>query len=250
MISPVRFVAASLLGCFLMFSVGARAAEVTVLCSVALETVLREAVPPYEKATGDRVIVTYASSAPLKARIDGGAAFDVAVLTPGMIADLVTGGVVDGVSVRTVAVANVGIAVRSGAVLPDISTAAAMKAALLAAPSVASSVAGQSRVGFLAALKTLGIVDEVNAKTKIISVGSTGEAVARGEAAIAVQLMPELLAVVGLDVVGPFPAELQMPVVLTGGVRCGAAGAAGAFVAYLGTPEVARVIRAKGMEPG
>lgn len=248
----VRLAASLLFAVCVAFGGRARAADVTVLCSNALESVLREVVAPYEAASGDRVLLTIASSAPLKARIEGGAGFDVAVLTPGMIAELVGAGLVDGASVRTLAVANIGIAVRRGAIRPDIGTVEAVKAALLAVPSVASSVAGQSRVGFLAALTTLGIMDEVNAKTRIISVGSTGAAVVRGEAEMAVQLMPELLAVAGLDVVGPLPAGLQMPVVLTAGVGVASkvGGAAGAFVAFMGTAEVVRVIRAKGMEPG
>lgn len=248
----VRWAAAWLVLVCVVFGGGARAAEVTVLCSNALESVLREVVGPYEAASGDRLVLTIASSAPLKARIEGGAAFDVAVLTPGMIAELVGAGVVDGASVRTLAVANIGIAVRLGAKRPDIGTAEAVKASLLATASVASSAAGQSRVGFLAALKTLGIADEVNAKTLIVTAGSTGAAVARGEAEMAVQLMPELLAVAGLDVVGALPAGLQMPVVLTAGVGVASkvGGAAGAFVGYLGSAEVVRVIRAKGMEPG
>ena len=250
--TAVRFAAVAALAAGALVAIPVRAAEVVVLCSTALQSLLTELAPQYETATGDRLVVTYGSSAPLKAGIEGGTWFDVAILTPGMIADLAKAGLVAEGSATTLARANVGIAVRKGMPRPDIATADALKATLLATPSLASNVAGQSRVGLLAALDKLGIAAEVNAKTRIITAGSTGEAVARGEAEIAVQLIPELMAVAGLDVVGPFPAPLQSPVVLTAGVSAAAKQAAGgrALIAFLAAPDRAPLIRAKGLEPG
>ncbi len=230
----------------------ARSAELVVLCSRALEPVLAELAPEYEKATGDKLEVIYDSAAPLKVRIEGGAAFDVTILTPEMVADLSKAGKIVPGSAKTLARANIGVAVRKGAARPDISTPEALKAALLGTPSLASSAAGQSRVGLLAALDKLGIAAEVNAKTKIISQGSTGAAVMRGEAELAVQLIPELQSVAGLDVVGPFPAALQSPVVLAAGIGTAAkeAARAQALIVFLASPDRSAFIRAKGMEPG
>ncbi len=247
-----RWAAHAALAACLLAATPARATEIVVLCSTALQSTLTELTPQYQAATGDKLIVTYQSSAPLKTSIETGTAFDVAILTPAMIADLAKSGRVIQGSARTLARANIGIAVQKGAPKPDISTPNAFKAALLAAHSVASSVAGQSRVGLLAALDKLGIAAEVNVKTKLITTGSTGEAVARGEAELAVQLIPELQAVAGLDVVGPFPAGLQSPVVLTAGVAAAAKAptSAARLVAYLASPDRADLIRAKGLEPG
>ena len=228
----------------------AQAAELVILCSTALQSVLLVLAPDYEAATGDTLIVTYGSSAPLKTAIEGGAQFDVAILTPGLIADLTKAGRVVAGSATTLAKANIGIAVRKGAPRPDIATPEALKAALLATPSLASSAAGQSRVGFLAALDKLGIASEVNAKTKIITVGSTGEAVARGDAELAIQLIPELRAVAGLDVVGALPALLQSPVVISAGIAAAAKDPARsqAFVTYLASPDRRTVLSAKGVD--
>ena len=230
----------------------ARAADLVVFCSNALQSTLTDLVPDFEKATGKRLLVTYASSAPLKTRIDGGDAFDVAILTPSMIADLGKTGKAAAASIQTIAKAEVALAIRKGAPRPDIATPEGLKAALLATPSLASSAAGQSRVALLAVLDTLGIAAEVNAKTKLITAGSAGEALLHGEAEMAVQLMPELMAVPGIDVAGPFPPSLQNPVILTAAIATAAKDPAGAaaLLAFLASPDAIRVMRAKGLTPG
>jgi molybdate transport system substrate-binding protein len=55
----------------------------------------------------------------------------------------------------------------------------------------------------------------------------------------------------GLELVGPFPAELQQHVVYMAAVAADSrdAGAAKAFIDYLQTPDAAAIIKAKGMEP-
>ncbi|SDA28103.1 molybdate transport system substrate-binding protein [Methylobacterium sp. UNC378MF] len=232
-------------------AVNAHAAEVTVLCSQGLKTALVELVPQFEQASGDRLNVTYDTSAILKAQIEAGKAFDVVVLTPPLIAALIQQGkVLDGTA-TTLARTGVGLAVKKGAARPDIAFAEALKRALISAGSVAYSTSGASGAVFAAALQKLGIADEVKARGKAIPNGLTGDVVARGEADLAVQLMPELMSVSGVDVVGPFPAEVQSFVVLTGGTSATADKArAGAFLEFLKAPAAAAIIRAKGLEPG
>jgi molybdate transport system substrate-binding protein len=116
---------------------------------------------------------------------------------------------------------------------------------------VAYSTSGASGAVFAAALQKLGIADAVKARGRAIPNGLTGDVVARGEADLAVQLMPELMAVSGVDVVGPFPPELQSSVVLTGGISATADKArAEAFLAFLRSPAAAAIMRARGLEPG
>jgi molybdate transport system substrate-binding protein len=242
--------------CLLAISVwslatNAHAADVTVLCSQALKTALDELIPHFERASGNRLVATYDTSAILKAQIETGKPFDVVVLTPPLILALIQQGkVVDG-SATTLARTGVGLAVRKGAARPDIGSAEALKQALTRAESVAYSTSGASGAVFAAALQKLGVADAVKARGRAIPNGLTGDVVARGEADLAVQLMPELMAVSGVDVVGPFPPELQSSVVLTGGISATADKArAEAFLAFLRSPAAAAIMRARGLEPG
>lgn len=228
-----------------------QAADITVLCSQGLKTALDELIPQFERTSGDRLVVTYDTSAILKAQIDNGRPFDVVVLTPPLITALIQQGkILDGTA-TTLARTGVGLAVKKGAARPDIGSAEALKQALTSAGSVAYSTSGASGAVFAAALQKLGIADEVKARGKAIPNGLTGDVVARGEADLAVQLMPELMSVSGVDVVGPFPAEVQSFVVLTGGTSVTADKARSeAFLAFLKSSAAAAIIRAKGLEPG
>lgn len=242
--------------CLLAISVwgiatNAHSADVTVLCSQGLKTALDELAPQFERATGDHLIVAYDTSAILKAQVEAGKQFDVVVVTPILITALIQQGKVADGTATTLARTGVGVAVKKGAARPDIGSAEALKQALTSAGSVAYSTSGASGAVFAAALQKLGIADEVKARGRAIPNGLTGDVVARGEADLAVQLMPELLSVSGVDVVGPFPAGVQSFVVLTGGISTTADKArAKAFLAFLKAPAAAAIIRAKGLEPG
>ena len=128
----------------------------------------------------------------------------------------------------------------------------ALKRALLAAKSIAYTATGQSGSYFAGLIEKLGIAAEVKAKARIPAGGSTGELVAKGEAEMAVQQIPELMATAGVELVGPLPKEVQLITGFSAGVSTTAKqpDAASALIRFLSTPEAARVIRAKGMEPG
>jgi len=235
-----------------LISTNAYAADVVVLCSQGLKTALEELRPQFEAATGDHLIITYDTSAMLKTQVEAGTPFDVLVLTPALIKALIQQGKVADGTAATLARTGVGIAVKKGAARPDIGSTEALERTLSDARSVAYSTSGASGMVFAAALQKLGIADEVKAKGKAIPNGLTGEVVARGEADLAVQLMPELMSVSGVDVVGPFPPEVQSFVVLTGGIAAATANKAQAeaFFTFLKSPPATTVIRAKGLEPG
>src|SRR5262249_44829753 len=126
------------------------------------------------------------------------------------------------------------------------------KQTILNAKSVAYTTTGQSGQHFLSVLEKLGIADEVKAKSKTIPQGDVATLVTKGEADIAVQLIPELSSVAGVEVVGQLPAELQCYIVMAGGIGTNAkdSNAVQAFMQFLATPAAVSVIKAKGMEPG
>jgi molybdate transport system substrate-binding protein len=212
---------------------------------------LRALGPCFETASGYPLAVRYATSATLAREIAAGAAFDVALLTQAAIADLVAQGRIRAGSNAVIARSVVGIAVLAGTPKPDIATPASLKQALLAASSVAYTTEGASGIHFTAVLERLGIAAEVAAKARLQPGGLVAERVVRGEAALAVQQMSELVAVAGVDIVGPLPPQLQHETVFAMGIAAAtpALDAARQFCDLLAARETAPLIAAAGLLP-
>jgi len=150
-----------------------------------------------------------------------------------------------------VARVGMGVAVRSGAPRPDISTPEALKRTLLEARSIASIPA--SAAGYLLAdvYQRLGIADAMKAKIKPQPTpAKIVESVASGETELGV-FLTNVLTAPGVDLVGPFPRDVQRELAYTAAAAASAkeADAAGKFIAFLRSPAAAAVIKAKGMTP-
>src|SRR5258706_1538360 len=227
----------------------AGAAEIRLLSSTGMRSVLIEVLPEFERASGHKVAVAYDTGNLLLTRIQGGESADVVVLTGPTMDELAKSGRVSGARVD-LARSGVGVAVRAGAAKPDIRTVEALKRALLAAKSVAYTTTGASGVYFAGLIERLGIAEQVKAKAKTQPGGTVGELVAKGEAQLAGQQIPELKAGKGVELVGPLPAEIQYYTVFPAAVLKDAKqpAAAASPGKFLTTPGVARGMQAKGME--
>jgi len=228
-----------------------RSADVEVLSGGAMRRFLIEAVPLFEQSSGARDAMRFGLTRDVKAEIEAGAAFDVALLPRPAIDGLVAAGKI-AVGTPTDAVRSVvGLMVRTGAPKPDIGTVDAFKKALRAAKSISYSK-GPSGLYVAELLERLGLAAEMSDKT-VFAVGRpVGAVVAGGEAEIGMQQIIENQPVEGAHLVGPLPSELVNFVLYTAGLARGVGqnGSASAFVTFLASPRAVRIIRAKGMEPG
>lgn len=227
------------------------AAEVRVTSSTGLNAVIAELVSLFETTSGHKVSLgTPALAADVAKRIEAGEAMDVAVLNPSFAKTLIAAGkIADGSSVDFVRL-GIGVAVRAGDPRPDISTADALKQAVLNAKSV-TYTRGGSGVHFEALLGGWGILDQIKSKAKQVSGGEAIPAVARGEIELGIDVMPQIVSVAGVDLVGPLPPDLQNYVVLTAVILSTARepAAARSFVDFLKGPAAASAMKARGMEP-
>jgi molybdate transport system substrate-binding protein len=228
----------------------AQAAEIKVLASTAVKTVLEELGPQFEKATGNKVAFAFAPAAVLKKQIDQGAIFDIAILTRPLTDGLAGEGKID-MTRTTIAHAGIGVAIHKGAPKPDIGTTVAFKRALLSAKSVGFTAAGASGVYLKTLFEKLGIADELKPKLKLLQ-GGAGEAAANGEVEIGMTQISEILPYANAELVGPLPSDIQSYTYFTAGVSVASkeADAAKAFIKFLAAPAALTVIKAKGMEPG
>jgi molybdate transport system substrate-binding protein len=236
------------------YSATAHSAEIKVLSSVALHAVMEDLVPQFERATGHKLAIQFGAAAALKRRIDAGEVSDVAILTPPLIDELIKQGKIAPDTRADIARSGMGVAVRAGAPKPDISSVDAFKKALIAAKSIGytdPALGGLSGVYTAGLLERLGIAAKMKPKTKLTSnaAHALAEAIARGEVEIGLIQMSEIVPEPGLQLVGPFPPELQNFSVFTAGVLANSKEpeAGRALIKFLVSPAALTVIRAKGM---
>jgi molybdate transport system substrate-binding protein len=212
---------------------------------------LRELIPQFERATGHKVVISNEPGKLMLERIRRGDTGDLLLTGSGVIEELAKEGHIVRGSERTLARCGVGVAVRRGVPKPDISSVEAFKRALIDAKSVAHTTSGASGIHLMRVIDEFGIASTVKAKARTQPGGLVGEILARGEADLAVQQIPELLAVDGIDFVGPLPPELQVTSVVSAALftRASQPAAARALLDYLSSPAAARAYKASGLEP-
>lgn len=226
--------------------------ELKVMTSNALRTVFSELVPAFERAHGIRIAATYDPAKRVQKRIAAGETADVAVSNLPAIERMINEGVLDAASRCDFARYGIGVAVKAGATKPDIGTVDAFKRALLDARSIACTIDGTSGMYFSQLIERLGIADAVNAKASRQSGGLCAEQLLDGRADIAIQQVPELLAVrSGIELCGSLPADIQNPSLLSAGVfKSSTQTEVGrTLINFLATPETARAFKAAGFDP-
>ena len=231
------------------------AADLTVFSTIGVQGAMEELVPQFERTSGNKVLVTWATAPMLVKRIQSGETADVMILNLAGISTMIEKGRIAPNSEITIASSAVAIAVKANAPKPDISTPEALKKTLLNAKSISytdPNAGGASGIYFATLLERMGIAAEINAKTIYPPPGGySGHFLLTGQAELAVQQKPELLHIVGTEIVGLLPGDLNMVTVFAAGVSVDTrkGEAANAFVKFLHSVEAAAVFMAKGLNP-
>ncbi|HET7165967.1 MAG TPA: molybdate ABC transporter substrate-binding protein [Pseudolabrys sp.] len=231
------------------------AAEVKVFSTIGVQAALEELAPKFERASGHKLNITWATAAILVKRVQAGETADLMVLTKQSLDALTKDGKASEGADAAFASSGMAVVVKKGAAKPDISTPDAYKKALLEAKTIAYSdpaAGGTSGVFFAKTLERMGIAEQMKAKTKHPPPsGNSAVLVANGEADLAIQQAPEVMSVAGIDVIGSPPGDLNNITVYAAGIGAGSqqAEAANALIKFLHTPEAVAVFREKGLKP-
>jgi len=229
----------------------ASAADIQVLCSLGLKAVFEELAPQFERASGNKVVVKFGLASQFKQQIEAGEAFDVAILTPPMIDDLIKSGKLTADTRAIIAKTGLAIMIKAGAKKPDVGTTDSFKKALLGAQGIAFAKEGASGVAFTALIERLGMAETLKSKLKPTASGDeVNSLVVGGGAQFGILPLSEILPVKGAELGGMFPADVQSYITMAtaAGSKAKQTMAARDLIKFLTAPAALPVIKAKGME--
>ena len=228
----------------------ARADDIHVVSSGGFAAAYKELAPAFERATGDTLIPAWGPSMGATAdavpqRLARHEPIDVVIMVGYALDKLVADGTIAPADHEELAQSGIGVVVKAGAPHPDISTPEALKAALLAAPSIAYSDSASGVYIQNDMFKKLGIEVEMRGKARMIPAEPVGQVVARGEAALGFQQISELQPIHGIDLVGPLPPGAQQITIFSAGVLNDAPHKAAALklIHFLASPASTDAIR-------
>jgi len=243
---------AAVIGLAMALAPAAQAAELRVLAGGAMTSVWADLQPKYEQASGHKLEIFFGTTPNLIKEATSGKVFDLGIVPVEVMQDAAARARFAAGATIDVARVGLGVAVRAGAARPDITTPDTLKASLIRAQSIATLPASAAGAQVMKTFERLGVSDAIKGKLQAKAApAEVVQAVAKGEAELGVFLV-NVLTAPGLDVVGPFPAELQQEIVFTAAPARDTthAEAAKALIAYLKSPEAIAIIKARGMTPG
>jgi molybdate transport system substrate-binding protein len=230
----------------------AQQADLQVLATFGMQGAMEKILPEYKRASGQNVSIEYEESAVMQQQITAGKVFDLAILVPQIIDDLIRSGQIKAGTRTDLAKTSIGIGVRSGAPRRDIRTAEAVKETLLSARSITFAKVGSATPVIEKMIQSLGIATVINPRiVRMDQSGRPADAVGAGKIDVVIAPAGAIVGVPGVDFLGLLPAEFQSSVVLSAGIgtRSARPDRARALVEFISGSKGAAILRGSGMEP-
>jgi molybdate transport system substrate-binding protein len=233
----------------------AQAADLKLLGPTAMRAVISEVAPQFDRASGHKVTIEFATVGAITERLLKGEAADATTVSALQMEELQKQGKVVAGSRADIARVGVGVFIKGGAPKLDISSVDAFKRTLQNAKSVGygnPAAGGVSGVHMAALVERLGIAAEIRPKTQLFPDSQAAlDAVAKGMVDVGIGLTSDSALVSGVDLVGALPADIQNFTLYSAGVVAGSKqqDAAKALIAFFGSPTAQAAMRAKGFEP-
>lgn len=224
----------------------------TLISSMATKALLVDLCDRFSQAHPQiRVALESVGGVDAARRVKAGEVFDIVALASNAIEQLTADQWLQTDSRVDLVRSGVAMAVRSGAPHPDVSTEAALRAAVLAAPTLGYST-GPSGVELAKLFERWGIAEQLRERIVTAPAGvPVGSLVADGQVALGFQQYSELMSLPGIDVLGPMPAAVQIETVFSAALGAGSTQteAARLWLAFASSPAVAELKRRHGMDP-
>ena len=237
-------------------AVAAHADDIKVLTTGILKGSFTNIAAQFERDTGHRVAMSWGPSSgsspeASQVRIRNGEYVDVLIMVNTGMDELVRDGFFASLERRDVAISKIGVAVKAGHPIPDISTTTALRQALLDAKSIGYSEGASGSYVENVLLKKLGIAEQMTGKSHVILGRKfVGEAIADGEVELGIQQLSELRLEPGITVVGPLPDEVQKASVVSAAISAKSRhlDAARQFVTFLSSNYAIEAMKESGLD--
>jgi molybdate transport system substrate-binding protein len=248
------FVLAGLVGASLAYNGGALAVEINVYSAGAVQEAEKALAADFRERTGNRVTFTVGTVGQIQDRLKSGAPADVIVVSAAALEQLEKAGEVRAQGSAMLARIGIGVGVKEGSDVPDISTPEKFKEAVLKAKSLTymdPAAGASSGIATAKIMQELGIAEETAKKTKLTESGNSADRVASGEVELAIQNISEIVPVQGVRLAGPLPEPLQVYTTYAAGVATKSVNPKEAtdFIRFLTRPESGAQWKEAGIEP-
>jgi molybdate transport system substrate-binding protein len=229
----------------------AQQTDLRVVATFGMQGAMERILPEYKRATGQNVRVEFEESAVIRQQIASGKVFDLAILVPQVIDDLIKSGQIKTGTQTDIAKTSLGIGIRSGAPRGDVRTGEAVKKTLLSVRSITFSKVGSATPKIEKMIERLGIASVINPRIVRTELGRPADAVGEGKIDLVIAPASAIVSVPGVDFLGLLPAEFQDSVVLTAGIgtRSESPDRARVLVEFIRSGKGSVILRASGMEP-